>query len=148
MSADDNKALVRRYLEDAWNKHNPAVVDEIYAANYVDRSPDIPGIPHTRDGLKQFMGMYLRAFPDANITIDDQLVEGDRVVTRWTGHGTQTGELMEMPPSGKTVAVPGVQIDRLSGGKIVEGWVLFDQLGMLQQLGAIPAPGQTAVAAR
>ncbi len=148
MSADDNKALVRRFYEDAWNKHNPAVVDEIYAANYVDRSPDIPGIPHTRDGLKQFMGMYLRAFPDANITIEDQLVEGDRVVTRWTGHGTQTGQLMEMPPSGKTVAVPGVQIDRLSGGKIVEGWVLFDQLGMLQQLGAIPAPGQTAVAAR
>ncbi len=148
MSADDNKALVRRFYEDAWNKHNPAVVDEIYAANYVDRSPDIPGIPHTRDGLKQFMGMYLRAFPDANITIEDQLVEGDRVVTRWTGHGTQTGQLMEMPPSGKTVAVPGVQIDRLSGGKIVEGWVLFDQLGMLQQLGAIPAPAQTAVAAR
>jgi steroid delta-isomerase-like uncharacterized protein len=148
MSAEDNKALVRRYCEEAWNKHNPAVVDQIYATDFVDRSPDIPGIPHTRDGLKQFMGVYLRAFPDANMTIEDQLVEGDRVVTRWTGRGTQTGQFMDMPPSGKKVAVPGVQIDRFSGGKIVEEWTLFDQLGMLQQLGAIPTPAQPAVGAR
>jgi len=148
MSAEDNKALVRRYFEDAWNKHNPALVDDIYAADFVDRSPDIPGIAHTRDGLKQFMGVYLRAFPDAKITIEDQLVEGDRVVTRWTGRGTQTGEFMELPPSGKKVVVLGVQIDRFSGGKIVEEWTLFDQLGMLQQLGAVPAPGQPAAAAR
>ena len=148
MSAENNKALVRRYFEYAWNKHNPALVDEIYATDFVDRSPDIPGIAHTRDGLKQFMGVYLRAFPDADITIEDQLVEGDRVVTRWTGRGTQTGEFMEMPPSGKKVAVPGVQIDRFSGGKIVEEWTLFDQLGMLQQLGAVPAPRQPTVATR
>ena len=148
MSAEANKALVRRYFEDAWNKHNPALVDEIYATDFVDRSPDIPGIAHTRDGLKQFMGVYLRAFPDADITIEDQLVEGDRVVTRWTGRGTQTGEFMEMPPSGKKVAVPGVQIDRFSGGKIVEEWTLFDQLGMLQQLGAVPATKQPALVAR
>jgi predicted ester cyclase len=76
-------------------------------------------------------------------------VEGDRVVTRWTGRGTQTGEFMEMSPSGKkVVAVPGVQIDRFSGGKIVENWTLFDQLGMFQQLGAVQSPGQPAVAAR
>jgi steroid delta-isomerase-like uncharacterized protein len=148
MSAEDNKALIRRYFEDAWNKHNPALVDEIYAAHFIDRSPDVPGIAHTRDGLKQFMSVYLRAFPDANITIEDQLVDGDRVVTRWTGRGTQTGEFMEMPPSGKTVVVSGVQIDRFSGGQIVEEWTLFDQLGMLQQLGAVPAPRQPAVAAR
>ncbi len=148
MSAENNKALVRRYFEDAWNKHNPALVDEIYATDFVDRSPDIPGIAHTRDGLKQFMGVYLRAFPDADITIEDQLVEGDRVVTRWTGRGTQTGEFMEMPPSGKKVAVPGVQIDRFAGGKIVEEWTLFDQLGMLQQLGAVPATKQPALVAR
>ncbi len=148
MSAEDNKALVRRYFEDAWNKANPALVDEIYAADFVDRSPDVPGIAHTRDGLKQFMGVYLRAFPDANITVEDQLVEGDRLVTRWTARGTQTGEFMEMPPSGKKVAITGIQIDRFSGGKIVEGWTLFDQLGMLQQLGAVPATRQPALAAR
>jgi steroid delta-isomerase-like uncharacterized protein len=148
MAAEDNKVLVRRFYEDAWNKHNPAVVDEIYAADFVDRSPDIPGIPHTREGLKQFMGVYLRAFPDATITVEDQLVEGDRVVTRWTGRGTQTGEFMEMSPSGKKVAVQGVQIDRFSGSKIVESWTLFDQLTMLQQLGAVASSGQPAVAAR
>jgi steroid delta-isomerase-like uncharacterized protein len=148
MSADDNKTLVRRYFEDAWNKHNPAVVDTIYAADFVDRSPDIPGIAHTRDGLKEFMGVYLRAFPDATITIEDQLVEGDRVVTRWIGRGTQTGAFMDLPPSGRKVAVAGVQIDRCSGGKIVEEWTSFDQLGLLQQLGAIPAPKQPATAGR
>jgi steroid delta-isomerase-like uncharacterized protein len=148
MSAEDNKALVRRFYEDAWNKHNPAVVDDMYRADFVDRSPDIPGIPHTRDGLKQFMGVYLRAFPDARITVEDQLVEGDRVVTRWTAHGTQTGEFMEMAPSGKTVSVTGIQIDRLSGGKIIESWTLFDQLAMLQQLGAVPTLRQAAVAGR
>jgi len=148
MSAQDNKALVRRYFEDAWNKHNPAVVDEIYAADFVDRSPDIPGIAHTRDGLKQFMGVYLRAFPDGNITVEEQLVEGDRVVTRWSGRGTQTGEFMEMPPSAKKVAITGVQIDRFLGGKIVEEWTLFDQLGMLQQLGVVPATRQPALATR
>jgi steroid delta-isomerase-like uncharacterized protein len=148
MSVEDNKALVRRFYEDAWNKHNPSVVDQIYAADFVDRSGEIPGIPHTREGLKQFMAVYLRAFPDVNITVEDQLVEGDRVVTRWTGHGTQTGEFMDMPQSGKKVAVAGVQIDRFSSGKIVESWTLFDQLGMLQQLGAVPAPRQPAVAAR
>jgi len=148
MSAEDNKTLVRRYFEDAWNKHDPAQVDHIYAADFVDRSPDIPGIAHTREGLKQFMGVYLRAFPDARITIEDQLTDGDRVVTRWTGYGTQTGEFMDMPPSGRKVAVPGVQIDRFAGGKIVEEWTLFDQLGMLQQLGAMPAAKQPELVAR
>jgi steroid delta-isomerase-like uncharacterized protein len=148
MSAEDTKGLVRRFYEDAWNKHNPAVVDEIYAADFIDRSPDIPGIAHTRDGLKQFMGAYLRAFPDANLTVDDQLVDGDRVVTRWTGRGTQTGELMDLAPTGKQVAVTGIQIDRIAGGKIVESWTLFDQLGMLQQLGAVPASREPALAAR
>ena len=148
MSAEDNKALVRRFYEDAWNKHNPQVVDAIYSADFVDRSPDIAGIPHTREGQRQFMAVYLRAFPDASITVEDQLVEGDKVVTRWTGHGTQTGEFMDIPPSGKSVAVAGVRIDRFSGGKIVEGWTFFDQLGMLRQLGAVPAPRQPAGAAR
>src|SRR5207244_7625397 len=101
-----------------------------------------------RHRLKQLIGIYLHALPDANVTVEEQLVDGDRVVTRWTGRGTQTGEFMEMPPSGKKVAVPGVQIDRFSGDKIVEEWALFDQLGMLQQLGAVPAPRQPTVATR
>jgi len=147
MSAEDNKALVRRFFEDAWNKHNPALVDDIFRADYVDRSPDMPGIPHTRDGLKQLMGVYLRAFPDVNVVVEEQLVEGERVVTRWTAYGTQTGELMDLPLSGRKAVVSGIQIDRLSGGKIIESWSLFDQLGMLQQLGAAPAPKQ-AVGAR
>jgi predicted SnoaL-like aldol condensation-catalyzing enzyme len=82
MSAEDNKVLVRRFYEDGWNKHNPAIVDEIYAADYVDRSPVVPGFAPTREGLKEFMRVYLRGFPDAHITVEDQLVEGDSVVTR------------------------------------------------------------------
>src|SRR6185436_3906846 len=117
MSTEANKALVRRYFEDAWNKHNPAIVDDIYATDFIDRSPDIPGIAHTRDGLKQFVGLYLRAFPDANITVGEQLCEGDRIVTCWTARGTQTGQFMEMPPSGRAVTVMGMQIDRMAGGR-------------------------------
>jgi steroid delta-isomerase-like uncharacterized protein len=83
--------------------------------------------------------MYLAAFPDTRMVIEDQVVKGDEVVTRWTATGTHKGELMGMPPSGKHVRVAGITIDRLEGGKIVEYWSSFDQLGMLRQLGAIPS---------
>ena len=86
--------------------------------------------------------MYRSAFPDAHFTIEDQIVEGDKVVTRYTATGTQKGELMGIPPTERRVTVTGINITRLDGGKIVEGWTNFDALGMLQQLDVIRAPGQ------
>jgi steroid delta-isomerase-like uncharacterized protein len=145
MSAEQNKALVRRGYEDAWNKQNLALFDELLAADLVDHSVP-PGIPQTREGSQQVATMYWKAFPDVRIDIEDQVAEGDKVVTRWTGRGTHTGELMGIAPTGKQVVVEGISIDRVVGGKIVETWGQFDQLGMLQQLGAVPVPEQTAAA--
>jgi predicted ester cyclase len=85
--------------------------------------------------------MYRTAFPNIHVTIEDQIAEGDKVVTRWTGHGTHQGELMGIPPTNKAVTVTGIAIDRIVAGKIVEHWENFDQLGMLVQLGVVPPPG-------
>jgi predicted ester cyclase len=86
--------------------------------------------------------MFLSAFPDTKMTIEDQLAEGDKVTTRWTATGTHTGELMGIPATGKAVTVTGFDITRYSGGKSVEHWGQFDQMGMMQQLGVIPTPGE------
>jgi predicted ester cyclase len=93
--------------------------------------------------MKQTIAVYHRGFPDAHWQVDEMLVANDTVVTRWTGSGTQTGELAgnpSIPPTGKKVSVMGVWIHRLLGGKIAESWDVWDTLGMLQQLGVIPAP--------
>jgi predicted ester cyclase len=84
--------------------------------------------------------MYRNAFPDLRITIDEQIAEGESVVTRWTATGTHEGELMGMAATGKQATTAGINVNRVSGGKLVEGWGLFDQLGLLQQIGAVPVP--------
>jgi steroid delta-isomerase-like uncharacterized protein len=120
------------------NQRNIDAVDEIYASDLVARDPAMPEDVRGVEGIKEFYGMYLIAFPDAEITIEDQVAEGDTVATRWTGRGTQNGELMGVPPSGKRVEVAGVTISRIEGGKIVEEWDNYDALGMMQGIGAIP----------
>jgi steroid delta-isomerase-like uncharacterized protein len=147
MSAEDNKAIVRRVYEEVINKGNLNVADETLTSDYVYRSP---GSPEFRgpDGFKQLITMYRTAFPDLHLDVDDLIAEGDTVVSRWTGRGTHQGELMGIPPTGKQVTVTGVVISRFSGGKAAEDWELIDTLGMLQQLGAIPAPEQVVGAVR
>jgi predicted ester cyclase len=86
--------------------------------------------------------VYRNAFPDLHFTIDEQIAEGNTVMTRWTAHGTHNGELAGLPPTGKPAMVVGVNLDRVEHGKIVESWGIFDQFGMMQQLGVIPAPSQ------
>ena len=88
--------------------------------------------------------MYRSAFPDLRLTIDDLIAEGDKVVARWTAQGTNTGELMDMPPTGKESKVTGISILRISRGKVVEQRANWDTMGMLQQLGVVPAPGEGA----
>jgi steroid delta-isomerase-like uncharacterized protein len=131
------KALIRRALEEALNRGNLAIVDEVVAPNYVYHEP-AAGEVKGRDGLKQMITMYRRAFPDLRMTIDEQIAEGDRVVTRWTCRGTHRGELMGIEPSGKQVTVTGMLISRLSAGKVAEEWESYDALGMLRQIGAVP----------
>ncbi len=143
MSTEENKAVVRREVEELFNHTgNLDAADEIYAPNYVGHEPtsgDIQGI----EGVKQFAALYRQAFPDLQTTIEDQVAEGDKVVTRFRSRGTHQGETEAFgPPTGNQAEVTGITIEQFSDGKIVEDWTNFDALGMMQQLGLIPEPGQ------
>ena len=138
--SEENKALIRRFFQEVWDNKNLDIFDELVAADSVDHELP-PGLPSGREGGKAYLGIFLTAFPDTNMTIEDQMADGDRVVTRWTAVGTHTAELMGIPATNKQVTVPGIDIHRIVAGKIVEHWGQFDQMGMMQQLGVIPAPG-------
>jgi steroid delta-isomerase-like uncharacterized protein len=116
------------------------VVDEIVASGCVLHDPAIPEEISGPEGVKRYVQMYRSAFPDTHITVEDQIAEGDDVVTRWTGRGTHQGELLGVPPSGNRVEVSGITLDRFSGAKAVESWTNYDALGMMQQIGAAPSP--------
>jgi steroid delta-isomerase-like uncharacterized protein len=139
MSTEDNKSLVRRGIEEVWNQKNLAIVDELGAPDYISHNPTMT--THGLEQYKQLVTMYFSAFPDLHITIEDQVAEGDKVVTRWTAGGTQQGAFMGIPPTGKQAVVTGITIDRFANSKAVETWNNSDDLGMLQQLGVIPAMG-------
>lgn len=140
MSVKENKALIRRFYEEVFNQKNLAVIDEFFAPNHVDHTLP-PGLPVSPEGTKQAIAMILTAFPDLHLTIEDMIAEEDKVVTWFKTHGTQQGALGGIPPSGKQVTVSTIEITRIANGKIVEDWGLDDRLGMLQQLGLIPAMG-------
>ena len=140
MSAEDNKALCRRFFQELWIQKNLAVADELLAANFVDHTPGSPpGLPPGPAGHQQFAVLYFTAFPDIRAIIEDMVAEGDKVVTRWRVQGTNTGSLFGMPATNKSATFMGVTINRIADGKIAEQWVEFDALGMMQQLGVIPA---------
>jgi steroid delta-isomerase-like uncharacterized protein len=141
MLSETNKAVARRLFEEVWNKGKLNVLDEIISKDHVNSGPGtLPGLPTGPEGDKQLVTVYRNAFPDVHFTIDDQLAEGDKVVTRWTADGTHKGELLGMPATGKSSTVTGININRIVNGKISESWGIFDQFGMMQQLGVIPVP--------
>jgi predicted ester cyclase len=130
MTPDENKALIRRWIEEVWNKNDYRIVDEL-----------IP--PDAREGVKQWHAMLHRAFPDAQFTIEEMIAEGDKVVVRWTGAGTHLGEWddgsAKFAPTGKHVTLNGMVIYRIAAGMLVQHWANADDLGVLQQLGVLPA---------
>jgi steroid delta-isomerase-like uncharacterized protein len=140
--SEENKEKARRFIQEAFNEGNFSVVDEIFTSDYVLHDPANPDEIRGPEGVKGYVQMYRSAFPDTQITVEDVIAEGDKVVTRWTGRGTHQGELFGVPPSGNRVEVTGISIDRIEGGKFVEGWNNLDALGMMQQIGAVPEPGQ------
>ncbi len=140
MSAEDNKATNRRFYEEVINQKQLAVVDEIADATYVNHSFP-PGLPPGREGLKAFVGAFHAAFPDGHLSIDQMIAEGDTVATRLTFRGTQTGNFLSIPPTGKQVAVPALDMARFADGKLVEHWGGPDQMSLMQQLGVIPPMG-------
>jgi predicted ester cyclase len=137
MSSEQNKTIVRRLLEEPW-KGNLGVVDELIDRNYVGHDPSIPEPLRGPDGFKENVSTYRAAYSDAQITVDEQIAEGDRVATRWTGRGKHDGDLMGVAPTGKKVTVSGLTLSRLANGKVIEAYTNWDTYGMMQQLGIVP----------
>jgi steroid delta-isomerase-like uncharacterized protein len=133
--SQENKTVARNYVGQLWNAHRPDRLDQFVAKDLVHH--DAPGVTDY-DSVKQFIAMTLAAIPDFKITIDDEIAEGDLVVQHQTYSGTQKGELMGMPATGKHFVFPGVFIFRVSGGKIAEMWGVSDSMSMMQQLGHMP----------
>ena len=138
MSAE-NLALARRVLDEVFNAGNLDLVDELVTSDYVGHDPALPAELRGPEAAKASVAGYRAAFPDLRLTIEDQLAGGDLVATRWTGRGTHQGELMGLQPTGKQSTVTGITIDKIVNGRIAESWTNWDTLGMLQQLGAVPA---------
>jgi steroid delta-isomerase-like uncharacterized protein len=140
MSAEQNKAIVRRWVDGGWNAGDLDLVDEFYADDYTLHDPAMP--VHGPESFKQYVAMYRSVFPDLRFTLEDMVAEGDRVAWRITARGTHQGPLMGIRPTGKQVAISAIIVSRFIGGRWAEDWVNMDMLGMLQQIGAIPTPGQ------
>ena len=130
-------------MEEVFNKKNTAAIEDFVDPNGIDHALP-PGLPAGIEGTKQFIIMYLTAFPDLHFTVEDMIAEGDKVVARLTTRGTQLGTFMGIPPTGKQATVTAIDINRIEGGKSVEHWLNMDTLGLLQQLGVIPAPGRAS----
>lgn len=141
--SEQNKALVRRVVEELINKGNFSLLDELVAIDYAYYEPTVGDI-RGRDGYKALVSMYRSAFPDVTLTIDEQIAEDDKVVTRWTARGTHRGELMGVPSTGKPVTVHGVVISRIENGKLIEDFETYDVHGMMRQLGVAQASAKAA----
>lgn len=140
-----NKELAHRFHMDIFQDGNLELADELVTADFAWRGGMAPPQePCGPDGVKAVAEAVISAFPDREIVHHDELAEGDKVLIRWTMSGTQQGELQGIPPTGKRVTVTGFDLFRVSGGKITDLWQEVDQLSMLQQLGALPAPDQAA----
>jgi steroid delta-isomerase-like uncharacterized protein len=134
MANQQNEEIARRGFE-MFNTGDTSGADEITSPDAVGHDPALPEETHGADGFRQTVEMYRAAFSDLHLTIEDQFSDGDMVCTRWKSEGTNDGELMGMPPSGKFASVTGISIDRIQDGKIVETWNQWDNAGLMQQLG-------------
>jgi predicted ester cyclase len=139
MSTEQNKINFRRIPEEIFNQGKLELIDELFSHDYVEHVPLPPGFSPGREGVKQYISLLRSAFPDFHYTIGDQFVEGDKHVGQLTAHGTHLHEFMGIPPTGKTATWTEIHIGRMVEGKLVEHWANQDDLGMLQQLGVIPA---------
>jgi steroid delta-isomerase-like uncharacterized protein len=138
--SDANKDLCRRALDVIVNQRNLAAAPDFIADDFVTHSP-FPGEAPDREGFVRGYALFLQAFPDFRLTIEDLVAEGDKVALRLVGRGTHTGSLFGLPPTGKKVVIAGHDLLRVAGGKFVEHWGVGDMLGMLQQLGVVPGVG-------
>jgi predicted ester cyclase len=139
--SEANKGIMRRIFDEVWNQGQLDAIDELFSPDYVAHGLP-PQVSPDREGLRQFIGAYLAAFPDIHMQVEDLIAEGDKVVTRITGRGTHQGELMGIPATGNQIQITTVVIARIEGSQNVEAWIQSDQFGLMVQLGVIPPPGQ------
>lgn len=141
MSTEANKAVIRRWVAEGWN--GGAVDDaaaRYYAADYRMHDPAVPDLPPGLAGFKAYIRSFRDALADVDVALDDLLAEGDKVTWHFTLTATHAGTLLGIPATGRRVSVTGMLISRLADGKVAEEWINRDDLGLLQQLGAIPVP--------
>lgn len=141
MFGRNKKKIALQFLQAVWVEGKVELVDQLVAPDFVDHNPT-PGFAPNREGLREFVRHFRAAFPDLQLTLEDLICEGNRVVDRWSMRATHQGEFLGIPPTGKAVTLGGIDILSIVGGKIVEGWHYEDQLGAMQQLGAITSPFQ------
>lgn len=143
MSAEQNKALVRRFIEELWNNRNLDIADEIFAADCVTyqlrSGAELVAAPRSPEVVKKHVTEWLVGFPDLRFTIEQMIIEADQVVARTVMQGTHTGVWLGVAPTDKQVNIRMITIHRIANGKIAEDWVLVESLGFFQQLGLIPA---------
>jgi steroid delta-isomerase-like uncharacterized protein len=135
-------ALSRRLIEEVWNNRRLDVVNDLIAANHTNHDPNSPDFGKGPEAYKRLVNLYTTAFPDLHITIEDTVSEDDKLVISWNVSGTHKGDLRGTPPTNKKMSVEGITISRHANGKIQESRVSWDALGMMQQLGVVPALGQ------
>jgi steroid delta-isomerase-like uncharacterized protein len=138
MSAVHPKVIARQFIEEILGKGNFDLLGVIVAEHYVDHNLPSGVTP------RQSIGALHTGFPDVQVNVEDVVTEEDKAVVRYTIRGTHTGNFFGMPATGKAVCMTGISMYRIVDGKLVEGWVEYDQLGLMQQLGVVPAPDQAS----
>jgi len=144
--SEQNKNVVRRLFEEVWNKGQVSVADELFTPNYNHHDSSTPDVGRGPESEKKRVTLYRNAFPDMRLTIDEILAEGETVVARWSCRGTHKGDLNGIAPTGKQFNITGVSIARFTNGKMFEGHVNWDALGLMQQLGVVPELGKAKAA--
>lgn len=138
MTSEQNKAVVRRLFEEVVNGRKLAVIDDIIAEDIVVHTP-VPGVEPGIESFRQFLNVFLTGFPQQEAELHAVIGEGDRVAVHHTHHVVHTGEFMGIPPTGKEMHVPGIEIFRVRDGKIAEFWHMDDFLSLMRQLGVVPS---------
>src|SRR5688500_2445671 len=136
--SEQYKTAARNFIEKGLNQKDLSAFDTYFSSELIDHALP-PGLPTGLEGRKMFGSALLAAFPDLHVHLEDMVADGEKLVTRYTVHGTHNGELMGIPPTGKQISIGGIAIDRFEDGQSVEHWEIIDQLSMMQQLGVIPA---------
>jgi steroid delta-isomerase-like uncharacterized protein len=136
--SEENKAILRRFIGEVWNQGNLSLADQLLSADYTHHDAATPDLGPGPESEKGRVNLYRTAFPDLHFTIAALLADGDMLTCRWTCEGTHRGPLNGIAPTGKSIKIAGITINRFTSGRIAEGWVVWDALGLLQQLEVVP----------